>query len=84
MLLSAYLDKYEISKIELSARSKISKQTLHRLMNGNTIDLPTAARIELATYGKVTCMEIYEEFMCPSTNSVDHKSKKAICKRKSK
>lgn len=62
MKLTEYLSTCKLSKTKLCNRAKISNQTLHQLINGHTVTLPTAARIEEATYHEVTCYEIYKEF----------------------
>ena len=63
MRLQDFLDKHEMTKKELCERADINTQTLFRLLQGKVCQLPTAAKIEMATFGKVTCLDLYKEFM---------------------
>ena len=77
MKLSEYLSPNDLT---INIRSwcrkiGISAPTLYNLVNGRDIRLSSVAKIEKGTKGKVTCLEIYEEF-------VEKKSKKKNEKKK--
>lgn len=50
MKLSHYTDKYSVNITKLAAKSKVCRQTLHKIMQGGRrVNLLTAARIVKAT-----------------------------------
>lgn len=76
MKLTEYLNDPSKKKIQikkLAKKCKITPQTIHNLMNGRDVRLSIAIRIEEQTKGKVTCMDLYDEFIRKSedTEQVD-------------
>jgi len=67
MLLSQYLLETGMSQAEFARRAGISGPTVASVIAGKDVKLSVAALIELATKGKVTCME------CISTEIVSKK-----------
>lgn len=64
MKLSEYIEDMGISVAKLTRISGLTKRSIYNLMNEKRdIRLSTAVKIERATKGKVTCREIYEEYI---------------------
>lgn len=73
MKLSEYLKKERIQLQELCEKAEITRATLFNLMCvGRDVRGSVLAKIENATDGKVTCMELYKEYIEPrqSRNSI--------------
>lgn len=63
MFLTEYLKRNELSKKEFADIAGLCIPTIFQLYKGKTIQLPTAIKIQRATHGKVSCEEIYTEFL---------------------
>ena len=58
-----YLEENRHSYASFAEMSGLHKGTVRNICVGKTINLESAAKIELATKGKVKCMELYYDFL---------------------
>lgn len=63
MNLKEFIEDSGISITKLAKKAGITSATIYNIFNGRDVKLSIAVKIQRATKNKVTCEDIYEDFI---------------------
>lgn len=71
MKLKDYLKLHRHSYETFGQEAGVVKSVIQKLISGKNINLVSAAKIEIATKGKVKCLDLYKDYILPKKKSTE-------------